>query len=270
MPYFIAVSGKMENTLKAPAKTKQYAEIENKFRSQVQLDKLNPKYKLKDSIYIPNPYLCENPKYCLVALEPNLGAMKFLKQIEFLGSFRNFLLHFCSFNYLCGGKFDYHFTDISKSAMESKDANSEGIRNEVYKNWFPLLKEELSILYGETAPKIISIGVTVKNYLEKSDCNFEVSNNILHYGNNNDGRFKKLFEENFKDQNINFDSLFDRVKEFALFLMNYLEFTDQEIDDRFNPKNKIFDKSQYTDKQKAQLFYRYLYYITEFEKISIN
>lgn len=257
--------------LKAPSKTKQYVELEKKFRSQVEQDKMNPLYKLKDSFYIPNPYLCENPKYCIIALEPNLGALTFLKQIEFLSSFRNFLLHYCAYHYLCADKYDYHFTDISKSAMESKDANGEGIRNEVYKNWFPLLKDELVVLSsGKLAnqPKIISIGVTVRSYLEKSDIDFEIAHNIMHYGNNNDGRFKKLFEEQFKSQFIDFDVLFDNVSEFATSLMHYLDFTPDEIADRFKADYKIFDKSRYTSRQKEQLIYRYLYYKTEFEKIS--
>ncbi|MGA2296356.1 MAG: hypothetical protein ABSG15_02280 [FCB group bacterium] len=257
--------------LKAPQKTKQYEELEKKFRNQVELDKLNPKFKLKDSFYIPNPYISENPKYCIIALEPNLGALNFLKRIEFLSSFRNFLLHYCTYTFLCGNNFDYHFTDISKSAMESKDANSVGIRKEVYKNWFPLLKEELQVLSGdsqENQPKIISIGATVKNFLEKSDSGFEISHNILHYGNNNDGRFKKQFEEQFKMQTIDFDSLFIKVTEFAIFLMKYLDFTAEEINDRFKADFGIFDGNKFSEKQKEQLIYRYLYYKSEFEKIA--
>ena len=254
----------------APDKTKQYIELEKKFIEQVDKDKDNPKYQLTESHYIPNPYLTSKPKFVLVALEPNLGALKFKKQIEFLSSFRNFLLHYCSFKFLCSGKFDYHFTDISKSAMASKEANVKGIRKDIYQNWLPLLKEELQILSDTEQPKVISIGNAAKGYLENGKEPIEVFFNVLHYGNNNDGRFKKYFEEHFINETQYFDKLFNEVKNFAIHLMEYLNFTEEEKQDRFSADFGMFDVSKLTVRQKQQLIYRYLYFKSEFEIIALN
>lgn len=252
----------------APEKSKQYIELEKKFLEQVNKDKVNLKYQLKESHYIPNPYLTDSPKFVLVALEPNLGALKFKKQVEFLSSFRNFLLHYCAYKHLCGGNFDYHFTDISKSAMESKEANVKGIRKEIYQNWLPLLKEELQVLSDSEQPKVISIGNAAKGYLENGKEPIEVYINVLHYGNNNDGRFKKYFEEHLTNKAQDFEQLFDEVKNFAVQLMTYLKFTEEEIQDRFSADFGMFDVAKLTVRQKQQLIYRYLYYKSEFENIT--
>jgi hypothetical protein len=58
------------------------------------------------------------------------------------------------------------------------------------------------------------------------------------------------------------------VREFGIFLMKYLHFTEAELENRLLPETGIFNKDKFSDSRKSQAIYRYLYYKTEFEKFS--
>jgi hypothetical protein len=253
---------------KAPNKTQLYLNLEEEFKNQCRDDKANPDLFLEESKYLSVPYLSENPKFILIALEPGFGKVEFLKEIDFMGSIKNFLLHYCVCKYLCNGEFDYHFTDISKSAMKSKIANNKGMRNKIYPNWYPLLKKEIFILSNSLSsivPRIIPLGPEVCKYLKKGEIIFNISDVVYHYGKNNDKIFKPYYNNNFKHIDIDFDTLFENLQIFAEEITSYLSFNQEEKNDRFleNENHKgIFNKNRYTIKQKEQIFYRYLYYKT--------
>lgn len=254
----------MKNNESAPKKTAAYEALEKKFRAQVEKDMKDHPELIVSGRYISNPYLSQNPKYVLIALEPSIPKISFKNETEFLGSIRNFLLHYCAFHFLCGGKFDYYLTDISKSAMMSNNANKNGVRKVIYPNWLALLREEIEVLSDkQTArtPEIISIGKTVMGFLERFNPPFSVSHNIYHYGSNNNGRFKTYFEGNVKEAPIEFDELIEKVEAFAKDLMSYLGFSKDEIDERINFVFKARHHSQ------MQFVYRYCFLKDEFTKI---
>ena len=256
--------------LKAPEKTKLYLELEMKFRSQVEQDKTIFKDQIEEAYFVPNPYFSSDPKYCLIALEPSFGLQRELIKVEFLNSFKNFLIHYCAYNYLCKGSFDYHITDISKSAMKAKEAGAPGIRSLVYKNWLPLLKEELQVLSGgnKDRPKVITIGKTVQNHLENYEPPIKVAKNVLHYSENNNSRFMKYVAGLGSTNSLDYDILFDNVREFGIALMKFLNFSIEDLEYKLKPENGIFNKDGFSDNRKNQHLNRFYYYKTEFEKIS--
>ncbi len=237
----------------APEKTTDYKELEEKFRILASSNNL--------SVYVPNPYFSQNPKFCLIGLEPKIFEDKLQHKIEFLNSITNFLLHYCFYHFLCDKNFDYHFTDISKRPLKALVANKKNGRD--YLNWYPLLNEEIKLF--KLAPNSLYI-ITTKSTakLLKNNVNFKIDNeNILHWSPINNGRFEKYFKLS-ENNNVEFNYIFDKIKSFAIDLMDYLKFSDKAKNERMT----FFSLDKISEKSKNQLYYRFFYYKTEFEKIS--
>jgi hypothetical protein len=147
-----------------------------------------------NSIYVPNPVLTETPEWCLIAMEPSLSGMLpefFQRRIDngflnFLWSEGDFILHYCAYTFLCKGRFKYHFTDISKGAMNTGIANSK--RRERYANWIAIIKDELRLF---EAPCLIGVGGQASDFLRKYD--FPILGSIMHYSQNNNARFRDYY-----------------------------------------------------------------------------
>ena len=246
----------MEEKLKATIKSKDYSDLEEKFRYIVS--------KYEGSVYIPNPYLSHNPKFIFIGMEPSIKANNFESfKIEYLTSFKNLIIHYCAYSSLCDHNFNYHLTDVSKLAMSSDKANKKNVRIEIYKKFYPLLIEEIEVLNN---PTIITTITTAKMYLLKENFNILENNIVLHWGNNNFARKRfdtKLEELGFNDPFIEYNELSTIIKSFAFKLMNYLSFDSKAIEERFRI---IFDK-QYSDYEKHNLAKLYHYYMLKFENI---
>ena len=261
---------------KAPIKTPDYILLEDEFKAQCLKDRNTAEFQISESEYISVPFLSDNPDFVLIALEPGFRKVKLLIDIDFLGSLKNFLIHYCAYYYLSNEGFNYHITDISKSAMKSSIANKKDMRNKVYPNWYPLLQKEINILSKTSntkSPIIIPLGPTVRDFLSKGNIEFNTNNVVLHYGKRNDYRFRNYYNEYFNNITINFDEIFEKLREFAEKIANFLSFSQEQKDDLFNGgKNHkgVFDITQYSTEQKEQIVFRYLYYKKMFKNISQN
>ena len=160
--------------------------------------------------------------------------------------------------------------------MKSSLANIKSMRNKIYSNWYPLLQKEINILSDTSnskSPKIIPLGPTVAKFLRRGKIDFNNSDVVYHYGDNNNAFFKNFYSENFSDVEIRFAELFENLKIFAEQITEYLSFTQEEKNEMFvggSNHNGIFDTTHFSIKQKEQLYYRYLYYKKMFEDITKN
>lgn len=261
---------------KAPIKTHDYILLEDEFKAQCLNDRNTAEYQISESKYLSVPYLTDNPEFVIIALEPGFRKVEYIKEIDFLMSLRNYIIHYCAYYYLSEEGYNYYLTDISKSAMKSSLANTNKMRNKLYSNWYPLLQKEINILsdtYNSKSPRIIPLGPTVETFLKRGKINFHKSDVVYHYGDNNNRIFKNFYSENFSDVEIKFTELFENLKIFAEQITEYLSFTQEEKNDMFvggsNHKG-IFDTTHFSIKQKEQLYYRYLYYKRMFEDITKN
>jgi len=176
-----------------------------------------------NSIYLPNPIFTPTPKYCLVAMEPSLGGMAveiFQNLINqgfknFLYSQGDFILHYCAYNFLCNGSFDYLISDLSKGAMKTNLANSE--RNTRYENWQNIFRQELGF-FGN--PYLISVGRTVENFLISKG--FKVETYVMHYSGQNSIRFTSYYNQH--SEKFLTDNLHIKLKEFAARTFQMLEY----------------------------------------------
>ena len=253
-----------EEIKKAPEKSEAYKALEKKFEDQLK--------NFKKAVYIPNPYLCHHPKFIFIGMEPSVSAYKLKEEkIEFLTSFKNFILHKCAYTNLCDDAFEYHFTDVSKLAMESTKANKKGKRDEIYEKFYPLLSEEIEIFSKDSSEKpiLITNNTTAIKYLNKNGFNIAPENYFLHWGKHNSiaSRFENELRNNYKlDEFMSFDELKEEIDNHAIKLMNYLKFEQNAIDERFN---EVLNK-EYTDYQKNQLVFIYHYFSKRFDEIKMN
>ncbi len=242
--------------VKSPQPTKDYLNLEEEFKNLAQTT--------ENSEYIPNPYLSHSPKYFLIGEEPGPGmhstTVKYEQPIEYISSFKNIIMHYCAYHYLCEESFDYHFTDISKQFKKSKDANKKGGRDD-NELWYPLLEKEVKILSPKDKKPVILAPKTLYNKRLKVHTELDNIETIYHWGNLTNTHMKKYFEKN-ADETINFDKLEIEIKDFALKLMKYIGLPESDIKLRME---RIF--KEYTEKGKNQLYYRYYYYKTRFTEI---
>jgi hypothetical protein len=122
-------------------------------------------------VFLPNPEPAGRVDYVLICMEPSLNWARTVDEAraKVAAGFRNFLagidpmiLHFCVRRFLCERGQRYHITDFSKGAMWVKLAAGE--REERYKKWYPLLKEEIDLIAQPDA-RVIAVGKTVANFL---------------------------------------------------------------------------------------------------------
>lgn len=175
------------------------------------------------SFYLPNPFFTVAPEWCLAAMEPSLGGMTpevFQSQLNrgflnFLWSEGDFILHYCAFTFLCREAFNYHITDISKGAMNTKVANSR--RSERYGNWLTLLKHELRLLDN---PRLIAIGSSAGDFLRRK--NFAVDASIMHYSQNNSARFRDYYLQH--PNKTVADKVHTKLRDFSVGLLDSLNY----------------------------------------------
>lgn len=231
---------------------KLHENLTRSFKAQVDSD--NQLFGIQ-SIYLPNPLFTTAPKYCLVAMEPSLGGMKpdLFKNwvnrgfLNFLLSEGDFILHYCAYTFLCNNSFDYQITDISKGAMNTELANRQ--RNERYLNWIEILKQELKDFND---PKLIAIGSKSKEFLDKMDLLVQTS--VMHYSQNNCGRFGKYYEQHPKKSLT--ENLHTKLK---MFTEKILEQVNYDNEMKNNILDRVFNK-ELSDWKKGMV----LHYIDRF------
>lgn len=182
-----------------PLDKTRYEKLECSFRAQVERDKVHAVERAKQvgRVYLP----CREPKaqvdYIFVGMEPSFNWVKnnsiehAEKKIE--EGFRNFqrprddkhplALFICSIERFLG-KPCYHLTDLSKGAMPVEVAALD--RDRRYKEWYPLLLEEIEIV-GKPGAPVIAIGTKVEEFLQKHDLKGRTGRQlygVLHYSNN--------------------------------------------------------------------------------------
>jgi hypothetical protein len=166
--------------------------------------------------------------------------------LNFLLSEEDFILNYCAYKYLCNDSFSYAITDISKGAMKTVLASKD--RRARYKNWKPLLRQELVVL-GE--PKLISIGGAVKKFLDQE--NFQCEMNIRHFSLQNNHLFRKDYETS-QDKHET-EGIYLRLKEFARELLiknNYTQnLSDWVLGKIFNKELSFWKKGLFINYKKA-------------------
>ena len=94
-------------------------------------------------------------------------------------------LFICSIErFLCQPRETYHLTDLSKGAMPVEVAALD--RDRRYKEWYPLLLEEIEIV-GKPGAPVIAIGTKVWNVFQRCDLSAESCrpiHRVLHYSDN--------------------------------------------------------------------------------------
>lgn len=159
-----------------------YRNLEQRFAAQVERDRTHAIERVKQGwgVYLP----CVEPEnkadYILVGMEPSFRWADSIEQAErkIADGARNFarpgkdsseplaLLMFSIERFLCRKKEHYHLTDVSKGAMPGTVAAVD--RDRRYKEWYPLLLEEIRIVGKPSAP-IIAIGKKVEKFLKRSN-----------------------------------------------------------------------------------------------------
>ena len=177
---------------------KQYEELEECFRKQVERDRKRP--TCDNIVYLPQFTRPSRPvDYIFIAMEPALkttyagnppkrkdgeAAVKKGYRSFMPGSLGVCILHYCAKKYLCTGGQTYYITDMSKGAMPVDKANSD--REERWEEWFPLLKKELKLVAKKDAT-VFAIGRDVEYFLTKKKVQERFDYRLkylLHYGNN--------------------------------------------------------------------------------------
>ncbi len=161
-----------------------YAALERKFQEQVEAD--NSELGIESS-YAHN-FIPPGPvDYVLIAMEPSTGVQgqnrKVPPQIarNFSWSVEDFILHYCTREYLCGDGETYHLTDLAKGGMTIRLADKQ--RERRYESWYPLLEEELRLLNKPGKTRLITIGNVVADFLKRKALCRRVEK-ILHYSRN--------------------------------------------------------------------------------------
>ena len=156
-----------------------YKNLERQFKTQVKQDRpdLIDWVKQRSGVYLP----CKEPEnqvdYIIVGMEPSFGWANDIKDAEkkIAGGFRNFcprnekeplaLFILAIKRFLCQSGETYHLTDVAKGAMPVTVADLD--RDRRYKEWYPLLLEEIAIV-GKPGAPVIAIGNKVEAFLQRS------------------------------------------------------------------------------------------------------
>ena len=148
---------------------KKYATLECKFRQQVKDDWQRGVRSLYWPVIPPKGPV----DYVLIGMEPatNKELTEPTSNYSMPGpphynqavATENFLLNHCVKEYLCQGDETYHLTDLSKGAMAIKDAGRR--RWDRWEMWYPLLEEELRLVWKPGKTRIIAVGRKVESFL---------------------------------------------------------------------------------------------------------
>ncbi len=140
-----------------------------------------------DEIYVPNIVPHGPADYIFICMEPSLGEWARNRddaESRLKAGFRNFLdgyntmiLHYAIRNYLCRDNQRYHITDLSKGAMLVRHADIDRI--ERYKNWYPLLLEEIELVASAHCI-VFAVGSHVARFLEKQNFPWPATR-LIHY-----------------------------------------------------------------------------------------
>lgn len=187
-------------TRNMPLDENAYSNLEQQFRGQVIKDRSRViQWVVKQGlgVYLP----CVKPKdmvdYIFVGMEPSFGWADSVedgeKKVE--EGFTNFaastppddakhpldLMNLSIERFLCKPGETYYLTDVSKGAMPVAMADID--REQRYKEWYPLLLEEIDIVGKPDAP-IIAIGKQVEKFLRQNGLEEETGqrlHDVVHY-----------------------------------------------------------------------------------------
>lgn len=180
----------------------KYSSLEQRFTDQVIRDRsrvIQWVVKKGLGVYLP----CKKPSnmvdYIFVGMEPSFawaksvedGEKKVKEGATNFGAFTPLddanhpldLLRLSIKRFLCQHGETYYLTDVSKGAMPVAMAGIE--REQRYREWYPLLLEEIDIV-GKPGAPIIAIGKKVQNFLQRQDLEGKARrplHAVLHYSN---------------------------------------------------------------------------------------
>lgn len=207
--------------------TTAYRNLERLFRNQVEKDGGGQ----GGGVYLPFEEPRSRADYIFVGMEPSFGP--WADNIEdaenkIAKGFRNgaparFTRSIERF--LCQPGETYHLTDMSKGAMLVKVADLD--RERRYREWYPLLLQEIEIV-GKSCAPIIAIGREVEEFLKKRDLKGRTLYTIPHYSFNASASIKreadqdsegfKAFQESEFDKNSPWSSNLTLAKKRMLFV----------------------------------------------------
>jgi hypothetical protein len=161
--------------------------------------------KSNGEIYVPNIIPRCPVDYIFICMEPSLGewakspndAKNKLKAgfRNFLDGFNTMILHYAIRNFLCKNNQGYHITDLSKGAMLVKNADDSRI--ERYKNWYPLLLDEMELVASSNVI-VFAVGAHVANFLERENFPWEYKQ-LIHYSGNAVSHWDNAIREHYDD-----------------------------------------------------------------------
>ncbi len=181
----------------------RYHELECSFRAQVDRDRAHAEGM---GVYLPCLQPEEQVDYIFVGMEPSFfGFADSIEHAEerIARGFRNFwgferppskfepnkpkdplrLFMYSIDRFLCQSERTYHLTDLAKGAMPVKVAAVD--RDRKYKEWYPLLMEEIEIV-GKLKAPIIAFSKEVERFLQRRDLEGKTGrplHRVLHYSN---------------------------------------------------------------------------------------
>ena len=198
-----------------------YRNLEQRFRDQVEKDRAHAIERVVQGwgVYLP----CLEPEnqvdYIFVGMEPSFGWAKSIAHGEkrVTEGFRNFspprseeersalytrkdrlpffILSIEHYLRQPGGK-TYHLTDLSKGAMPGEVAALD--RERRYREWYPLLLEEIGLV-GKPGAPVIAIGRDVEAFLKNRDLKGRPLYAVPHYSFNASASIKREAEEDHED-----------------------------------------------------------------------
>ena len=226
----------------------QYAELEAKFKEQVERDDRD--FGLR-SRYLPNIAPQGRVDYILIAMEPSSG-----ENTECLDNFRNFsasiedfILHYCVNKYLCKGDRTYYLTDLSKGAMLTSQA--EVSRRCRYKRWYSLLCDELELV-AKPKTAIIAIGTVVERFLKGSNFPLQLAGRILHYSGSA-SRYRRKMKERYPDRYAEFKDTVE-FADIEKTIKKVLGESGVELDVQKNTLERLQRGSRLTESKKQLIF----------------
>jgi len=231
---------------------KEWTDFIEECKDRVELD--NKEFGI-NSVFLPNPAICRNPKYCLIAMEPNDDENR-LKELKndlkgyqnFIEGYKELIIHYCAHCNLG----EYYITDISKGSMTMADAKKK--RSKRYAKWKVLLKKEIELLRNGKKITIIPLGSNVETYVKElwhNDPNVNVVDYIYHYSQSNLWRINKY---------SNSKKIADKdLESFVDLFMEHLNYEKKRIP---RIKKIIYNKERLKEVSKF-----YAYYSDKFQSI---